>query len=284
MRAPIVDGIFYPSEKSPLLNMVEDLLKNTDNAKGKAAAIISPHAAYQYTGSLVAAAFKAAAARDIKTVVLLGPVHREPEDGILLPQSLIFQTPIGSTAVNQEMIENLHTCSTKIYRNDIVHLEEHCLEVQLPFIQHLFPGADIVPVLLGELNPQNVRILANALQVTFAERLDTILFVVSANMINYNKENKNNRDNNEQDQFLELIKNKKWREIIEETGKGRLNSCGAGCIAAVLSLSNIIGGNIEVLKQSDSFKITGDTKNVVHYAAISINKDSEGSHGLRAHG
>ena len=280
IRASMVDGIFYPSEKSLLLILVEHLLSSSEIPAGRANAIIAPHAAYQYTGSLAADAFKAAAARKIDLIVLLGPVHREPVDAVMLPESLKFETPLGQISVNQEIIEELQTCSTKIYRNDISHLEEHCLEVQLPFIQHLFPNAQIVPVLLGEKNLQIIKILANALQITFADKLDSTLFIISANISSYMRQEP---ESDEIDRFIDRIKRQDWKGIIEDVDKGRNSSCGAGCIAAVLSLGNILGEKVEVLNKSNSADVTGDKEKVVHYAAIAISNVNEGLYELHTH-
>ncbi len=280
IRASTVDGIFYPSEKSQLLALVKDLLSSSDVPEGKAGAIITPHAAYRYTGSIQAAAFRSAAARNIDLVVLLGPVHREPADGVILTESTEFETPLGRIPVNEEMIEELQTCSTKIYCNDISHLEEHCLEVQLPFIQHLFPTALVVPILMGKNNIQIVKILANALQITFKDKLESTLFVITANMSSYMiKES----DREEIDRFIDLIKQRDWQGIIRDANKGRNSSCGAGCIASVLSLGNILGEKVEILKRGSSADVAGDNKNVVHYAAISISNINEDIHEFHTH-
>ncbi|MBA7615599.1 hypothetical protein ES703_22882 [subsurface metagenome] len=281
IRASIVDGIFYPSEKLELLATIRGLLEKSEVPPGMANVIISPHAAYQYSGHLAAAAFKAAAARKIDLVVLLGPVHREVPQAVLLPESPIFETPLGQVAVHQETIEELETCSTKIIRDDIAHLEEHCLEVQLPFIQHLFPRASIVPILMGAQNLQITTLLSKALRATFADKLDSTLFVISANMASdmFNKMN-----DSDPAPLIDRIKQQDWRGIINGVRKGHFSSCGAGCIATILSLQDIIGKNVEVLKQGNSAQISGDKKDLVHYAAIAIKKEDEGCHEFHANG
>ncbi|MBO7516812.1 MAG: AmmeMemoRadiSam system protein B [Spirochaetia bacterium] len=46
MRKPIVDGIFYPADKSTLKTKLEELLAGVQSQPGKADAILVPHAGY----------------------------------------------------------------------------------------------------------------------------------------------------------------------------------------------------------------------------------------------
>ncbi len=56
------------------------------------------------------------------------------------------------------------------------------MEVQLPFAMTLFPGARLVPVLLGIPSSAAVIALARALGIVFSGRLDRTIFVVSMNL------------------------------------------------------------------------------------------------------
>jgi hypothetical protein len=185
VREPIVEGLFYPDDPEELKSKIAQIL---DGAAGKfsiqpgASAIITPHAGYEYCGAFLGSAFLAAAGRRVKTVVILAPVHREPDDAIYLTESKYFSTPFGNIEVADEINSELETSSTRIYRNDIPHLEEHAIEVQLPFIQHQFPEARIVPMLLGRATLTNVRILAKALDITFVEHDPSTLLIVSSNL------------------------------------------------------------------------------------------------------
>lgn len=262
IRASTVDGIFYPDTKEELHRLVSELLEQSDIPAGKAGFIVSPHAAYRYSGEIAAAAFRSCSARKVENVLLLGPVHREPVEGIILPESEMFQTPLGSVTVNHELLEELQACGTKFVFNDIPHLEEHCLEVQLPFIQALFPDALIVPVLIAGTSPQLVRMLSNALQLTFFKRFDTSLFVVSAN-ISYGR-----RNDAGVDRFLDLITAWDWEGILSLVQSKAINSCGATSLAAILSLLKERREEITILKRGS----VGKGSDSAHYAAIILAK------------
>lgn len=276
-RASTVDGIFYPAEARDLRQLVAKLIDQAPGNPGRASAIITPHAAYPYSGAVAACAYKAAAGRQVELAVLIGPVHREPAEGILLPESRFFQTPLGLVPVHLPSIEALLSCSTGICCNDIPHLEEHCLEVQLPFLQHLHPEAEIVPVLMGNSEAKNVKLLANALQLTFSPRLESTLFVATSNM---GPLSDRKVEPAAVERLLELMVRRDWQELLAETERGPIAPCGTGCIAVILALSELLGKSVRVLKRGNSASAAPEDRNVVHYAAVSVTREEGASHGL----
>jgi AmmeMemoRadiSam system protein B len=280
IRESIVDGIFYPAEEEELTALIESLLEKSGEDAGNAFAIISPHAGYSYAGEIIARSFKASAKRNIKDVVILAPIHTDPIDHIFLPESKFFLTPLGSLKVNQELADELLSCSTNILRKDLPHLEEHCIEVHLPFIKYLFPEANIVPILLGNSSLRNIKILSNALQLTFAPVYSSTLFVVSSNMTTHmNKE----IAEHETKTLIDLITKIDWKGIATAKVSGEISSCGAACIATILSF-NDIEYDIRVTSTGSSESLNEDKGDIVNYASISIyNKKENRTHGIQPH-
>jgi AmmeMemoRadiSam system protein B len=268
VRPSTIEGIFYPGEKQTLSARLHDLLNHTplDNRMSRGAyGIIVPHAALDYSGAIAAAAYKAVADRPVETVVLLGPLHRELEEAVLLPQAKVFQTPLGSVPVDTTELEKLAGLSPSIRMDDIPHLEEHCLEAQLPFIQHLFPDARILPVLLGKPTPNLVQLLTDSLWELFTDKIASTLFVVTTNMTWNTAEEKGKR---EAAQVVDWIARGDWQTLVEAAAGKRISSCGAGCVAAILQLNSKLGGTVSVLAQGSSLPMVRDPKKVVHYAAF----------------
>lgn len=265
-RPTIVDGIFYPAERGQLRSLVDNLLEGSPVARGRCFACVSPHAGYSYAGSVMAAAFKSIAGRKVKTVVLLGPVHRDPGEAVFLPESDVFSTPLGPLPVDVDAIKDLRSRAPIFTVSDVPHLEEHCLEVQLPFLAALFPDASIIPILVGKAGTRTVEALAESLRLTFESRTDYTAYVISANMASYMKGTDTPR---ESEKIMDLIEKADWREIAAASGKTGVSSCGAACIAAGLLLA---GGRVkaERLAQADSLGIDGDSKRTVHYAAFGL--------------
>ncbi len=281
VRASTIEGIFYPSEKELLAARIGELLADSQAEQAREEmpvaarapyGIIVPHAAFDYCGHIAAAAFKAVSGCRAGTVVLIGPVHREQTERIILPQSQLFQTPLGSVPVAEELLVELAGRSPRFLFDDIPHLEEHCLEVQLPFVQHLFPGAEIVPILLGKSTRVLVQTLADVLWELFSNRLGSVLFVISANMSSYLSRD---RGRAELERILAWIEQVQWQALAEAAERRTISSCGAGCVAAILHLHSRLRGTVEVLRQGSSLEIVKDPKKVVHYAAVVMKRDGE---------
>jgi AmmeMemoRadiSam system protein B len=200
----------------------------------------------------------------VKTAVLIGPVHRDPLEGIFLPESEEFTTPLGPLAVDMKAVKKLASHGSAFVTTDVPHLEEHCIEVQLPFITHLFPGASIVPLLIGEATLKTIQTLADALRSTFED--DGVVYVVSANMASYMR---GTDMKNESETMKRLIMDRDWRGIAAAVEKGGISSCGTAGIAALFRL----GGDhlrVELLKEADSQAVDGDRTRGVHYASYGI--------------
>jgi AmmeMemoRadiSam system protein B len=267
IRDTIVNGIFYPDEPEELETNLQELFRKAGTSPGAALGIISPHAGFNYSGVFAASAFLAASERkNIASVVILAPIHRDPEVGVFLPESDFFDTPLGRIPVDRSAVEALANSSTLFVKNDIPHLEEHGVEIQLPFIRYLFPAASIVPLLIGDLSSSGVGGLADALTLTFRDRYAETLFVVSANLTNYMDFQ---LGMNEADRLLELILSKDVESMLAAHSAGRLSSCGVNGIAALLSLENR-GLEPELLSRGDSSAGNGDRKNGVHYASLAF--------------
>lgn len=265
-RPAIVDGLFYPAEKGPLAGLVDELLERSPTPEGDAFAVISPHAAYGYAGEVMASAFRALRLRRVRTIVLLGPVHRDPVEKLSLPDSSVFSTPLGEVAVDVSRVEALLAGDPLFERDDIPHLEEHCIEVQLPFLVRLFPDASILPILMGSQSAAAVAALTKGLRAAFPGSHDGLAVVATANMASY----MTGRDTAGENAALEqLIAGRDWRGIISARSEGRISACGAGAIAAALSLAGP-ECRVELLARASSLGRDEEPDRAVHYAAVGV--------------
>ena len=269
IRDPIVQGIFYPDTADELEAEVSRFLADADkqlSIKPGATAIVSPHAGYPFCGTYMGAAFLAAAGRRVETVVIIAPVHREPEDAIFLTESMYFTTPFGQIEVADDLVSELEASGTRIFRNDIPHLEEHAIECQLPFIQHQFPKARIVPILLGRTADANVRLLGKILDMTFAGIIDTTLFVVSSNLSNHpNGETAAGSVN----ELMRLIGNADCGGLVSAYQKKEITACGSGCIAALFCGSQG-RGRAQLLSKTPTDIESNTSGGIIHYGAIAF--------------
>ena len=159
VRAPAVAGSFYPANARQLLAEVDGYLAEAADAGETRLpkAIIVPHAGYMYSAPIAAPAFAALrkAVDRIRRVVLLGPAHRVAVRGLAAPSTGIFRTPLGDVPIDQASIEALSDLP-QVERLDIAHRDEHCLEVQLPFLQRILHDFTLVPLVVGDASPDEV--------------------------------------------------------------------------------------------------------------------------------
>jgi AmmeMemoRadiSam system protein B len=157
-RPPAVAGHFYPADPDRLRTQVADLLAGVATSQNVTPkALIAPHAGYDYSGRVAAAAF--ATLRDrvqaITRVVLIGPAHYVAIRGIAAPTVDAFETPLGRVPMDAEALNKIANLQFVI-RADAPHAPEHALEVELPFLQTVLESFQVVPLLVGDTAPQNV--------------------------------------------------------------------------------------------------------------------------------
>jgi MEMO1 family protein len=87
----------------------------------------------------------------IELVVLLGTCHAPMAEPFALTRK-DFETPLGRVPTARRAIDGLASrAGFDVFYDEVRHKEEHSLELQLPFLQHLFGERpfEILPVLCG---------------------------------------------------------------------------------------------------------------------------------------
>lgn len=185
-RQPAVAGSFYPAGASGLTGMLEQCFREGNRGLGTAdlQALIVPHAGYVFSGSVAAAGYaRLDPEKEYRNVFLIGTSHRALFHGAAVYTGDSFITPLGKAGVNSELAAGLVSQHAVMHDMPDVHLEEHSLEVQLPFLQHrLRKEFRIVPILLGTRDPAECRAIARALKPYFTPGN---LFVVSTDFSHY---------------------------------------------------------------------------------------------------
>ncbi len=149
-RPPAVAGAFYPSDPAALRAEVEGFLDGAAPAAEPAIAVIAPHAGYVFSGATAGQAFAALRGAKPSRVILLGPSHHAGFTGGALPDASLtaFATPLGDVPLDVEALARLRA-DPEFGGPSSAHGPEHSLEVELPFLQVVAPGARLVPVLVG---------------------------------------------------------------------------------------------------------------------------------------
>lgn len=182
VRPAAVAGLFYPRDPHELAQSVDAMVSHATPAGGPAPkAIIAPHAGYIYSGPIAATAYaRITALRGrVKRVVLLGPAHRVAADGLALPDTTAFATPLGTVAVDADAVADV--CALpQVSTSGSAHALEHSLEVHLPFLQAVLGKFSLVPFAVGHADAQDV---AGVLEMLWGG--PETLIVVSSDLSHY---------------------------------------------------------------------------------------------------
>lgn len=253
-RKPAVAGAFYPSDKESLNQMINSFLQDCKKPKitGETKAIIVPHAGYVYSGIVAAAGYNLIKGTTAKKVLLIGPSHYVPFEGAAVPESEIWQTPLGDVDVKKIETGDL------IKQFEDPFAEEHSIEVQVPFLQKVMPDFDLYPLCLGEVNS---KALANELK-DFAAR-DDVVIVISSDLSHfYTYEEAKELDQQASSYFPRLQ--------IEDAKT--VEACGIKGIITLLYLAKKLGLKGHFIDYKNSGDTAGDKSRVVGYGCYAFTK------------
>jgi AmmeMemoRadiSam system protein B/AmmeMemoRadiSam system protein A len=184
-RQPVAAGRFYLADKEALTKDLEDLFRNCVKAPSglSVRAIISPHAGYVFSGKIAASAFSAVPQdAGYKNIFIIGSSHVMAFNGASVYNTGDYITPLGKIKVNTQIANQLKT--NRCFNFPVTaHIQEHSIEVQVPFIQFwLRKEISIVPIIIGTDNKNTIKEIANALKPYFTGET---LFVISSDFSHY---------------------------------------------------------------------------------------------------
>ena len=269
IRKAAVAGQFYPASETELSSMIDGFMNNAElpSLELNIRAIIVPHAGYVYSGQVAAYAYKALIGKDINRVIIIGNSHQEFFDGASIYPKGYFETPLGKVEIDADFAQKLMDTSPKIYFKESAHLEEHSLEVQLPFLQKTLKDFKIVPIILG--NQAGITdILINALKPLID---DKTLVIASSDLSHYpNYDGAKHSDEKVIEAILTGNKENLIKTIsaLEKEGISGLETCACGSDSIEVIMGLMEGKSAKLLKAANSGDISGDKSRVVGYASI----------------
>jgi AmmeMemoRadiSam system protein B len=171
MRPSALAGSWYEADPEILRKDLNRYLERAERTlpDGKPVALIAPHAGYRYSGQAAAYGYRALRGRSFDRVVVLGVSHRAPFSGASLPPASHYDTPLGRIRIDdgarRRLLANplFHTVPT-------AHEREHSIEIQLPFLQEVLGDFLLVPVLFGQMPPEDFPRAAAAIREIWDEK------------------------------------------------------------------------------------------------------------------
>lgn len=187
IRKPIVAGQFYPADRDEARAAIGACLEAPASEAALPESIVAglvPHAGWTFSGPLAAMVFAAIQRRNeqVKTFVVCGAAHGYLGQEPALDDSEAWETPLGRIEVDQTLREALLKREV-VTTEPSAHRREHSIEVQLPFIQHLFPAARVVPIIVPAR--ETAVPLGDALGELALEADDPIVCIGSTDLTHY---------------------------------------------------------------------------------------------------
>ncbi|MCX5795861.1 MAG: AmmeMemoRadiSam system protein B [Elusimicrobia bacterium] len=273
-------GSWYPAGKDELSAMVDGFFAQVQSVPKGAdiGVIISPHAGLVFSGPVAAYGWKAAQAKKISTIVILAPSHHISSSGASIWPDGAFLTPLGSIAVDAELAKKITGADKRFgFRRDVFEgapgQAENSVETQLPLIQKAFPGAKIVPIIVGFPPDLDVlRALAGALAAALKGR-DDVLVDVSVDQSHFHPL----KDAQAIDaRGLKAIEAMDVDRFWAGHEKGEMEVDGFHVVTAAMLYARLAGyTKAKVLKRATSADVTGDPSSVVGYASIMLYRDKK---------
>lgn len=250
--------MFYPADPGELARTVGDCLARGAGPAlpSPPRAIISPHAGYAYSGWLAGAAWSATAGAEIAHAVVLSPSHRHAFGGIALPSGAAFAMPGFDLALNTTARDAL-VAAGLAHIEDAAHDHEHGAETQFPFLHALHPKADVLPLVLGQVDDAQVAATIDFLD----DHLGHPLFVLSSDLSHFLTETQARAQDDEASRLIEIGE---WPGLTPE------HACGARGIRGYLAARTGQGARPTRLARATSAQVTGDTARVVGYGAWAL--------------
>ena len=155
VRPPAHAGYSYPDDPVELRRTLDGYLREGAARASDPApeGIFVPHIDPRVGGQTYGPAYNAIRNSDADTFVVLGVPHTMSYDRVMF-STMDFDTPIGRLETDREFIEEFRRgLSGELTTDQVAHMNEHSIEFQTIFLQHLFGDREIriVPVLLGPL-------------------------------------------------------------------------------------------------------------------------------------
>jgi hypothetical protein len=285
MRYPAVAGAFYEGTKDSLLQQIErcytsklgpGALPSPVEGARRLVGLVCPHAGYPYSGPVAAFSYTALAQDGVPaSYVVLGPNHY----GIGAPLAITHQdweTPLGPVPIAADLLKAL---SRSPLEDDVAaHRQEHSIEVQLPFLQHLSSKIRFVPVCMAFQEYDLAREVGELVADAVKDR--NALVIASSDFshvgLNYNQVPPRGmtapafakaQDTKALDRILALDP----KGLQDRVARDDISMCGYGPVTAMLVAAKGLGAReARLLKYGSSSDVSGDRDVAVGYGAIAI--------------
>jgi AmmeMemoRadiSam system protein B len=283
---PVVAGQFYPAGREGCLEQIQECLAARPVVEPLPKTIVAgivPHAGWTFSGELAALVFAAIRKQReaVDTFIIFGTAHSYFSSLPAVDDRDCWQTPLGTVGIDDELRDAL--LARGVTTPDAsAHEYEHSIEVQIPFVQHLFPRAKIVPIIVP---PVETAIALGEIAAEVATKSGrTVVHIGSTDLTHYGPRygftpmgkgpdglqwsaNVNDR------QFIDLATSMQPERLLAGAIENA-NACGPGAAAATVATARKLGitaGRLLAYTNSNEVmqeKMASTSRDSVGYAAL----------------
>ena len=275
IREACVSGLFYESDPDFLVDDISSMFSEiADNSTAdKIVAGVVPHAGYIYSGRTACYTFDMIRNGELPdTFIILGPNHTGRGTKIDVCDFEKWRTPLGLVDVDTEFIQELLNVDSNVYIDNNAHVNEHSIEVELPFIQYICEGHSfkIVPIVISQQIPQLCEGLAKSLDDVIKKLKRRCVIIASTDLNHY--------DDQEttlylDDKVIKSVESMDMKELVKDIIDYDITMCGYGPVITATAYSKLQDANTSiVLNHSTSGETSGDYNSVVGYMSAIITK------------
>lgn len=267
IREPVVAGQFYPGSPSSLeaqLNKLIDKKAQKEDVIGA----VSPHAGYMYSGAVAGATLSRIQFKD--TFIVMGPNHTGYGKLFSIMTEGTWRTPLGEVKIDSKLGKQMLAGSQNLEEDQVAHLYEHSVEVQVPFLQYFKKDFKIVPIVLSHAPRAVYKEIGKAIAKAIKELQSQAVIIASSDMTHYEpQETATKKDNQAINAILELNED----ELLNRVEKLNITMCGYAPTAILIAAAKELGAkHAELVKYQTSGDVTGDYSGVVGYAGIILKR------------
>ncbi|MBN2797536.1 MAG: AmmeMemoRadiSam system protein B [Deltaproteobacteria bacterium] len=273
VRLPAVAGSWYSADPTVLGPEIDRYLAGpAPDCAERPLALVVPHAGYRYSGAVAGEAFRQVRGCTVRRVWVLAPAHRVRLDGAGLYPVRAFRTPLGDLPLDLRAQEALIASGEfkLLSRGDG---GEHSLEIELPLLQRALGAFELVPILVGNLDPARARRVADVLRPLLGP---DDLVVVSTDFTHYGERFGYTPFPADAalPQALDALDHQVWEQVVARDPEGLhevvtrtgATVCGRNALKVLAALLPA-GARVSRLRYTTSGAMTGDWANSVSYLA-----------------
>ena len=264
-RKPAYAGQFYPGDRESLLRSIRSFVQKPDSLL-EAKAVVVPHAGYIYSGAVTGKVLSAV--KLPHRAILLGPNHSGRGEALALSPDRGWNTPLGTAGIDTELNRKLLEACPELQPDTDAHINEHSLEVQVPFLQALQPDCRISAICIGTSEYAALESLGHAMARVVRSLEEPVLLLASSDMTHYESaDTAARKDRLAIGRVLEIDPHGLYETIIEKN----ISMCGFAPTVSVLTACLDLGASEgRLLEYTNSGEASGDYQHVVAYAGMVI--------------